>query len=159
MPSVYVIEQDTAQEDFARMLEGLEADWEAFTSENKGREWAETGVTIAEDAMRDGFAQSKAPNGTAWAPNAPATIKKKGHGLVLRDKGRLGVSLTQETHPDAVVEIVVEPAGCGFTRGTAVEYSGFNQKDRPHVGFTEDAVNELTELGADLAIEHLKAGA
>jgi phage gpG-like protein len=162
VPSVFVID---TQEELEAMFAEIAADFEGLTSSDSGRTWAEDSVGIAEESMRQGFEQSKAPNGGGWAPNAPATIKRKGHGKVLRDTGRLGVSLTQSTHPDAVVEIVAEPSGCGFSRGTSVEYSQINQTGskrapaRPHVGLTEEAVDEMTELGADLAIEHLKAGA
>jgi phage gpG-like protein len=162
VPSVFVIDN---QQELDELVAGIVADFEGLTSSDSGRTWAEDSVGIAEESMRQGFEQSKAPNGSGWAPNAPSTIKRKGHGVVLRETGRLGVSLTQETHPDAVVEIVAEPSGCGFSRGTSVEYSGFNQNGtkripaRPHVGLTEEACDEMTELGADLAIEHLKAGA
>lgn len=162
MASTYVIED---QQELEQFLADLVNDFEGMPASRSGREFGEQGVAIAEESMRQGFEAGRAPNGSTWAPNAPATVKRKGHGKVLRDTGRLGVSLVESGHPDAVVEIVNEPAGCGFARGTSVPYSAPNQKGtkripaRPHVGLTEDACDELAELGADLAIEHLKAGA
>lgn len=153
------------QEDLAQFFADLASDFEGLPASQSGREFGEGGVEIAEESMRQGFAQSRSPGGEAWAPNKPATIKRKGHNAILRDKGQLGVSLTDSGHPDAIVEIANEPAGCGFTRGTSVPHSAPNQTGtkhtpaRPHVGLTEDACDELAELGADLAIEHLKAGA
>lgn len=162
MPSVFVIDNQTELDQF---IADIAADFEELTSSDDGRGWAEECVDISEESMRVGFERSRSPGGGGWHPNKPSTIKKKGHDKILRDTGRLGVSLTQEGHPDAVVEIVAEPSGCGFSRGTAVEYSGFNQNGtkhipaRPHVGLTMDAIDEMHILGAAKAIEHLKAGA
>lgn len=162
MASTYVIEE---QADLDKLFADLIEDFEQLPSSQSGREFGEEGVAVAEESMRLGFEQQRSPNGSAWPPNAPATIKRKGHGAILRDTGRLAVSLVESGHPDAVVEIVNEPAGCGFSRGTAVPYSAPNQNGskrvpaRPHVGLTEDACDELAEIGADKAVEHLKAGA
>src|SRR5690242_11027234 len=47
------------------------------------------------------FENEKAPNGEPWAPLAPATIKEKGHDVILHRTGALGQSLFGES-PDSI---------------------------------------------------------
>ncbi|QDV78084.1 phage virion morphogenesis protein [Botrimarina mediterranea] len=158
MPSVYLIDDQAELDQFF-------ADLADEFYGTRMRELMESEVAEVEEVERNSFANQTAPNGQAWAPLKPATIKRKGHSRILVETGRLGVSLTQSGHPDAVVEIVDEPGQGGFSRGTAVEYAGYHQKGtkrmpaRPPVGVDEEYVDGFAERAADHLVENLKAGA
>lgn len=104
------------------------------------------------------FLRSTGPDGSRWAPNAPSTIRQKGHATILRGvrgkaqkhvkatkrrpavfspfrnkiRGyRLATSLTTKTTQsfgDAIREVVSDNRGAALSFGTAVEYSIFNQE-------------------------------
>ena len=155
MPSVFVIED---QQDLDRLFSELAEDFGATPM----RELMEGEVAEVDEETRERFANQVASNGEAWAPLAPSTVKRKGHARILMETGRLGVSLSEATHPDAVVEIVDEPGQGGFSRGTAVEYAGFHQTGtarmpaRPPVGVSEEYCDGFAERAADHLVEHLK---
>lgn len=158
MPSVYVIEDQTELDKFFADLA------EEFYA-TPMRELMEGEVAEVEAETRERFAGQIDSNGTAWPPLKPATIKRKGHARILVETGRLGVSLVEDGHPDAVIEIIDEPGQGGFSRGTGVEYAGFHQTGtkrmpaRPPVGVTEAYCDGFAERAADHLVEHLKAGA
>lgn len=158
MPSVYVVED---QAELDKVFNDLAAEFNRMPL----RDLLEGEVAEVEEETRERFAQQVASTGAAWAPLAPSTIAKKGHSRILVETGRLGVSLTQPGHPDAITEIVDEPGQGGFSRGTGVEYAGFHQAGtkrmpaRPPVGVTESYCDACAERTADYTVEHLKAGA
>lgn len=157
MPSVFVIEDQTELDKFFADLA------EEFYA-TPMRDLMEGEVAEVEEETRSRFESQVASDGSAWAPLVPATIARKGHSRILVETGRLGVSLTQTGHPDAVIEIVDEPGQGGFSRGTGVEYAGFHQKGtarmpaRPPVGVTEEYCDGFAERAADHLVENLKAG-
>lgn len=114
-------------------------------------------LDLIADLHKGYFAKSGGPAG-AWKPNAPRTIKQKGHSIILRGvrgktqkhikatkrrpkvfspfhskiRGyRLATSLTtktSQTYGDAIREVVSDSRGAALSFGTSVEYSIFNQE-------------------------------
>lgn len=105
------------------------------------------------DLHRGFFNASSGPDGVAWKPNAPSTIRQKGHSTVLRGvrsakprkrKGgpkfvrtrwiggfRLATSLTLKSGQstgDAIREGIQTDTGGWMKFGTDVEYSGYNDQ-------------------------------
>ena len=115
-------------------------------------------LELIADGEKAAFDAGQAPGGGAWAPNAPSTIKKKGHGIVLFETGRLEKSLVEVGAPDNIHET----SHRGLLFGTEVPYSIFNQEgtsripQREHVGMHEKLVDAITEEVADFAVEQLK---
>lgn len=155
MASTFVID---TQEDLDRLIAEVGDDFFGTPM----RDLMEAELAEVEEIERQSFASQTAANGEAWAPLKPATIRRKGHDRILMETGRLGVSLTQRGHSDAVVEIVDEPGQGGFARGTSVEYAGFHQTGtkrmpaRPPVGVSEEYCDGFAERAADYLVEHLK---
>lgn len=99
-----------------------------------------------------GFFQSQSdPNGAAWMPLAPSTIKRKGHSRILFDSGDLEASLISSGSG-----AVRETSHRGLLFGTSILYSGFHQNTRPHVGATEERADLVGEAVADQTVEELK---
>ncbi len=110
-----------------------------------------------EAGEKTAFDGRKTPGGTPWAPNAPSTIKRKGHGIQLFETGRLGSSLFGRTS-DSIRDVYPH----GLTFGTGVPYSIFNQEgtrripQREHVGMGEVTCQKIVDLVADQAVEFMK---
>lgn len=108
------------------------------------------------------FATGQGPSGDAWGPNAPSTVKRKGHANVLIDTKRLRDSLTSRRGDGAIREIVSEPPNSGLSFGTSVEYSIYHQAGtsslpkREHVGTTDEALQPLLDDVADSVVEALR---
>lgn len=105
--------------------------------------------------------------GAAWAPNAKSTIRKKGHGVILIERGDLEASLTTTT-PDSIQEVEVEigQRDTVLTFGTRDGRSAVNQfgdpehniPARPHVGVMDNTLDEFTEKLADDIVSRLAQG-
>lgn len=105
------------------------------------------------DLHRGFFNTSSGPDGAAWKPNAPSTIRQKGHSTILRGVRsakpkkrksgpkfvrtrwiggyRLATSLTLkagQSTGDAIREGVQTATGGWLKFGTAVEYAGYNDQ-------------------------------
>lgn len=98
------------------------------------------------------FTTGTDPGGNPLKPNAPSTVKRKGHGIILVDSSRLSESL-METSGDSIRET----SHRGLIFGTSVPYSGFQQEIRPHVGMSEETLEALVNSVADATVEGLKA--
>lgn len=61
--------------------------------------------------IRGMFASQSDPYGKRWAPNAPRTVAKKGHGRVGYEKGNLEAGSYAAPLPGSGVKIVVGPKG------------------------------------------------
>ena len=121
-----------------------------------------------EDMERSCFENEKSPDGQPWAPNAPLTIARKGHDVILHRTGRMGASLFGETG-DSIRDV----SEAGLTFGTSVPYGIFNQEGvagpptipaRPFVGIDDATLDKVSHRIADAlqahietAIENLKA--
>ncbi|WP_447926940.1 phage virion morphogenesis protein [Vreelandella sp. EE27] len=58
---------------------------------NKGQDLSAPMKSIGEEMVnrtQQRFRDKKAPDGSAWAPNAPVTEKRKGHGRVLEGESK-----------------------------------------------------------------------
>ncbi len=101
------------------------------------------------------------PDGTPWAPNAPSTIARKGHGIVLVETHRLKPSVLEPGHPDHVEEIL--PDGRGLSWGSSVPYGMVHQEgllapkvpQRAFLGMTESSISQVLNSVADRAVESL----
>ncbi len=101
------------------------------------------------------------PDGTPWAPNAPSTVARKGHGIILVEKHRLKPSVLEPSHPDHVQEIM--PDGRGLTWGSSVPYGVVHQEgtlaprvpQRPFMGMTEKTIDQITNAVADKAVDSI----
>ena len=115
-------------------------------------------LNLIADLEKSYFDSSKGPDGAPWQPNAPSTIRQKGHDVILRGvRGkrerdvkatrrrpavrfrktrniagfRLATSLTAKTTEsfgDAIREAVGTSTGGSLTFGTTVEYSVYNDQ-------------------------------
>lgn len=101
---------------------------------------------------KEGFSHETTPGGEKWKPNAPSTIKRKGHGRVLFETGALEESLTQ----DGAANAIRGTSRAGLLFGTGVEYAAVNQETRPHVGLKEVTLQRIANDVADSTVESLK---
>lgn len=114
-------------------------------------------IPLLEAGEKQAFDSRQSPGGEAWAPNAPSTIRRKGHGIQLFETGRLGASLFGRTG-DSVRDIYPH----GLTFGTSVPYSIFNQQGTPriparvHVGMSEQTLGKIVDGVADHVVETMK---
>src|SRR5690606_24814904 len=106
--TVAVIE---SQADLQKLYDGIQRKWEglrfedALTSELRSLEQLHAGF----------FREQRAPNDDPWAPLRPATVKRKGHSVILQDQRRLIASLTNPSGPDVLRDVVDQPAGKGLS--------------------------------------------
>lgn len=105
------------------------------------------------------FESEKSPAGAKWKPNAPSTIRQKGHSLVMRGKPpfRLSSSLAGET-ADSVRFMFDEQLTKGFAYGTEREevwrhmHGTSRYPARPFLGFTEARKEQMIEDVLDHAV-------
>ena len=133
--------------------------------------WMHKELDNLSDWERGLFNSQTSPDGQAWAPNAPRTIKQKGHSRILRGKPSLGfrlsTSLTLKSHAstgDAVREAVEMTEAGELAFGTSLEYSAINDRQRgnaparPHVGINETELDKIAERAADYCLKELAKG-
>jgi hypothetical protein len=104
------------------------------------------------------FTGQHAPDGTPWAPNAPATVKRKGHGVILFETGEEEASL--EGHTGDSIRDVFDR---GLTFGTSVEHAIFHNEPGPNsrepqredVGINDEILDRLVGLVADRTVEQI----
>ena len=141
-------------QDFQELLDGVVEDFEK--TDYIGFLGAE--LDRLADLHKAFFDSSSGPDGSPWKPNAPSTIKQKGHSTILRGvrsrkerdfkgtKGRPGVKFrrsrwlggyrlstsltakTRQSYGDAVREAVSEGNGGALTFGTTVPYATYNDQ-------------------------------
>lgn len=110
-------------------------------------------INILQEMEQGFFASSSGPDGEAWAPLKPYTVKKKGHDIILREtyeleKGLTGQSATsvRETNP-TMLEF-----------GTSRDWAWVHQDgsgripQRMMVGMTEESINDVLDVVADAAV-------
>lgn len=111
-------------------------------------------VEILQEMERGYFASSSGPDGQAWAPNRPYTIKKKGHGIILRETYELENSLTQTS---ATSVRNVQPTSLEF--GTNRQWSWMHQQgsgkipQRMFIGMNQDGMEGVLNTIADAAVK------
>jgi len=115
-------------------------------------------LELIADGEKAAFDSGSSPGGEPWTPNAPSTIEKKGHGIVLFETGALEQSLVEV----GAENNIHETSHRGLLFGTELPYSIFNQEGtsripaRPHVGMNEQLVDAITEEIAEFTVEQLK---
>lgn len=114
------------------------------------------------------FARQAGPDGTPWAPNAPSTIRRKGHANILRgipSQGfELSRSLTSQQAEYAIREEIDEwPGLAEIVWGTDRPYAETHQEGRPpklpqrmHTGLTAAHVDGMVERAADFLVLKLR---
>jgi hypothetical protein len=137
-------------EEIPELLAGIQEDFEDIDY----ADYLYRELDLMADLHKSFFDQSKGPDGATWDPNAPSTVRQKGHAVILRGvrgrqeksvKGtknrprvrfsrgrkiggyRLATSLTAKTRQsfgDAIREGIATHGGGAMTFGSAVEYAG-----------------------------------
>lgn len=112
------------------------------------------------------FATNTGPDGNAWPPLAPSTIKRKGHNKILIETGRLIQSLTEQISGgagEAIRDVVVMHDETDIIFGTMVEYSGLHDQavgSRParrHVGVNDQFLDGFCDRLIRYAFNELSA--
>lgn len=146
-------------EQIADFFHGIEEDFAAIDYRPELR--------VELDAMADMesgyFGAQAGPDGNAWTPDAPATIKRKKHAIILIDTGDLSVSLGDRgTPPNSIREVVDQTNGAAAILGTYVPYSIYHTAERDgreHIGMTEVYVDAATNRVVDYSLAQLAKGA
>lgn len=110
------------------------------------------------------FYGQQGPDGREWAPNAPSTIKRKRHGVVLVDKYKLLPAMTRPFADEAVRIVVDEWPKATMIFGNTLPYSSLNNNGVPsrnipariHIGLTLPFVDKMTGATADYVREKIK---
>lgn len=113
------------------------------------------------------FSQKVGPDGQQWAPNAPATIKRKGHARQLFGKPSKGYRLSKSlTTRDGEFSIRYEidnwPGRATLIHGTDAPYSKPNDQGtrripaRRHIGITGQYFDSFATRTVDYAFAQLK---
>lgn len=147
--------------DFSQLQDVYDAISEDFNSVDYA-DWLNNELDRMADLHKGFFQAQTGPDGAAWKPNAPATIKRKGHSRVLRghpkNNFRLSRSLTHKARSssgDAIREAIQEQDGVAYLGfGSDVEYSRYNA-NRPHVGINDQHLTGMVERVADHVIKQL----
>jgi phage gpG-like protein len=117
------------------------------------------GPILREDELEH-FDSKTAPDGSPWAPNAPVTIARKGHGDILVETGALEAAATTLDAPGHVETIAgneMEFGVDGVTDLGGIPWASVQQagsKDgripaREFIGVSDRAADKLAESAAD----------
>lgn len=100
------------------------------------------------------FTRGQDADGNRWAPLAPSTIAKKGHGTILVDKGDLMNSLVGNNQ-NAIRDIYDREMHFGTSDPKAIYHDQGTRKmpARPPVGISEETLDQAAEHCADRAVE------
>jgi phage gpG-like protein len=114
-------------------------------------------IDVLQEMERGYFASSAGPSGEPWAPNAPLTILKKGHGIVLRDTYELESSLTGSSGT-SIRKIASDSLEFGTSREWAwTHQNGEGIVQREFLGMNEDSMKDVLDIVADAAVEMMFA--
>jgi len=116
------------------------------------QEWQEV-IDVLQEMERGFFASSAGPDGEPWAPLRPYTVKKKGHGIILRETYELeasliGVSATSVRNID----------GKNLEFGTNRPWAWVHQDgqgripQRMMVGVSDEGMQDVLDVVADAAV-------
>lgn len=155
MSSPYTISRP---EDIAGLERELVQDFEAvdmlpFLGEIK---------TDLEELHKNYFLSETGPGGNAWAPNAPATVARKGHGDVLQDTLAMMRAMTATGAPAAVREIWRDGDRDRLIFGvnpTVIPYWVYHDQPggelpwRPFIGITDAEAQVIASRAADAKLQ------
>lgn len=110
-------------------------------------------IDILQEMERGFFASSSGPDGQAWAPLSPVTVKKKGHSIILRESYEMMAGLTG-TSATSVRETNPTMLEFGTSRNWAwVHQEGSSRiPQRMMVGMTDEGTDDVLEVVADAAV-------
>jgi phage gpG-like protein len=110
-------------------------------------------IDVLQEMERGFFASSAGPNGEPWAPLKPYTVKKKGHGIILRETYELESSLIGVSGT-SIREIQPKQLEFGTNRAWAWKHQeGFGRiPQRMFLGMTDEATEEVVDIVADAAV-------
>lgn len=146
------------QSDMNRLYGGVKQDFQGIRWEG----WMQTQFRRMEELHASYFYGQQGPDGAAWKPNAPATIKKKGHGVILVHKYKLLPSMTRPFAEGAIRMTIDEWPKATMIFGNDIPYSVLNNNGtkripaRPHIGLTRPFFETLTKSAVDYAFEKLR---
>lgn len=133
-------------------LSGIFSDIEQQYSAATYQKELQASETVIAEMHQGFFDRQQDPFGTPWKDISAATKARKGHDRILIDTERLIGSLTEIGHPDHVGSVTDRE----LEFGTSVEYSPFQQEVRPHVGMSEEGLDDVLDLISDAVVEKLK---
>lgn len=115
--------------------------------------WQEV-IDVLQEMERGFFASSAGPDGAPWAPNRPYTVKKKGHGIILRETYELEASLIGVSKT-SIRNIGTNNIEFGTNRAWSWKHQeGFGKiPQRMFLGMTDDATDEVVDIVADAAVQ------
>jgi hypothetical protein len=114
--------------------------------------WQEV-IDVLQEMERGYFASSAGPNGDPWAPNRPYTVKKKGHGIILRETYELEASLIGNNGASVRK---IEPTKLEF--GTERAWAWKHQEgsgripQRMFIGMNDQGMEDVLDVVADAAV-------
>jgi hypothetical protein len=118
-------------------------------------------IPVLESFHTNVFTSQASPGGEPWAPNAPATVEKKGHGVILFETGEEEASLEGTTGGS-----IRDVEDRFFVFGTSVDHAIFHNDPGPRpgsreprrqdVGMNDELVDNLTNRVAEALVEKLK---
>lgn len=118
-------------------------------------------IEILQEMERGFFASSSGPDGEPWAQLSPATVKKKGHSIILRETYELMAGLTGHSGT-SVRETTPTMLEFGTSRDWAWVHQAGSERvtasgrqwipQRMMVGLTEESINDVLDVVADAAV-------
>lgn len=150
---------DHLQEDMDRLFKSVVDDFQAIRWED----WMQKQFRRMEELHAGYFYGQQGPDGAGWAPNAPSTIRRKGHGVVLVDKYKLLPSMTRPFADEAVRMTIDEWPKATMIFGNTLPYSVINNNGNParnlparkHIGLTLPFFDKMAESAVEFAREKI----
>ena len=112
------------------------------------------------------FLSETGPGGNTWAPNAPSTVAKKGHGDVLQETLAMMRAMTRTGAPGAVREIWKDGDQFRMVYGlnpTEIPYWIYHDQPggelpwRPFIGITNAEAEVIADRAADAKLQGMVA--
>lgn len=97
------------------------------------------------------------PNAIPWKPLSPATVKKKGHPIILIETNKMRSSVVNRKHANHVERTTKS----GLDWGTNEEKAEWHQEgtdrvpQRQFIGWNESAIQSAAETMADVTVDLL----
>lgn len=110
-------------------------------------------IDVLQEMERGYFASSAGPDGEPWAPNRPFTVKKKGHGIILRETYEMEASLIGVSGT-SVRKISGSNLEFGTNRAWAWKHQeGYGRiPQRMFIGMNDQGMKDVMDIAADAAV-------
>lgn len=146
------------QADMDRLFAGIVDSFESISWEG----WMQQKMRQME-AIHETYWQSQAgPTGAPWPANAPSTIKRKKHSVILVDKLVLRPAMTKPFAEGAIRMTIDQWPKATMIFGNDLFYSPIHnegllgQKKREHIGVTIPFFETMASSATDHAFERIK---